>query len=154
MNQSTADLACRVVPGDAEDPVLAGFGVLRVAARFQGEIVDRRNRMSDGRLAIARMIGGDECSHEAHLALIELANGICGPGCTVLWTLPPRARGVSRLQACPFSRCFRSPTETLRDVRGKNTQLIHDACKGGVLSRIQSGSHQGCPDFAESAPLL
>lgn len=80
VNQSTADLACRVVPGDSEDPVLAGFGVLRVAARFQGEIVDRRNRMSDGRLAIARMVGGDECSHEAHLALIELASDICGPG--------------------------------------------------------------------------
>ncbi len=74
-----ADLACRVVPGDSEDPVLAGYGVLRVAARFQGASVDRQNRMSDGRLAIARMIGGDETSHEAHLALIELANGICGP---------------------------------------------------------------------------
>ena len=31
------------------------------------------------RLAIARMIGGDESSHDAHLALIELANRICGP---------------------------------------------------------------------------
>jgi len=74
-----ADLACRVVPGDSEDPVLAGYGVLRVAARFQGETVDRHNRLSDGRLAIARMIGGDDRSHQAHLALIELANGICGP---------------------------------------------------------------------------
>lgn len=75
-----ADLACRVVPGDAEDPVLAGYGVLRVAARFQGDDVDKQNRLSDGRLAIARMIGGDDTSHEAHLALIELANGLCGPG--------------------------------------------------------------------------
>lgn len=74
-----ADLACRVVPGDTEDPVLAGYGVLRVAARFQGETVDRHNRLSDGRLAIARMVGGDESSHQAHLALIELANRICGP---------------------------------------------------------------------------
>jgi DNA (cytosine-5)-methyltransferase 1 len=73
-----ADLACRVVPGDNEDPVITGYGVLRVAARFQGEVVDRQNRLSDGRLAIARMIGGDESSHEAHLALIELANGLCG----------------------------------------------------------------------------
>jgi DNA (cytosine-5)-methyltransferase 1 len=76
---AAADLACRVVPGDAEDPVLAGFGVLRVAARFRGDDVDRKNKLSDGRLALARMIGGDETSHEAHLALIELANGICGP---------------------------------------------------------------------------
>jgi DNA (cytosine-5)-methyltransferase 1 len=74
-----ADLACRVVPGDNEDPVLAGYGVLRVAARFQGEGVDRQNRLSEGRLAIARMVGGDDSSHEAHLALIELANGLCGP---------------------------------------------------------------------------
>lgn len=77
---AVADLASRVVPGDTEDPVLAGYGVLRVAARFQGVAVDRQNRLSDGRLAIARMIGGEDCSHEAHLALIELANGLCGPG--------------------------------------------------------------------------
>lgn len=79
VSQATADLACRVVPGEFEDPVIAGFGVLRVAARFQGGMMDRRNRLSDGRLALARMIGGDDQSHEAHLALIELANGICGP---------------------------------------------------------------------------
>ena len=77
---AVADLACRVVPGDSEDPVIAGYGVLRVAARFQGGTVDRRNKLSDGRLAIARMIGGEDRSHEAHLALIELANGLCGPG--------------------------------------------------------------------------
>jgi DNA (cytosine-5)-methyltransferase 1 len=74
-----ADLSCRVVPGDTEDPVLAGYGVLRVAARFQGVSVDRQNRLSDGRIAIARMVGGDDSSHEANLALIELANGLCGP---------------------------------------------------------------------------
>jgi DNA (cytosine-5)-methyltransferase 1 len=74
-----ADLAVRVVPGETEDPVLAGYGVLRVAARFQGLVVDRQNRLSDGRLAIARMIGGHDRSHEAHLGLIELANGPCGP---------------------------------------------------------------------------
>lgn len=79
VTSAVADLACRVVPGNAEDPVLAGFGVLRVAARFQGQMVDRYNRLSDGRLAIARMVGGDEPSHDAHLALIEIANGICDP---------------------------------------------------------------------------
>ena len=74
-----ADLACRVVPGDIEDPVLASAGMLRVAARFQGNQVDRQNSRTDGRLAVARMIGGGETSHDAHLALIELAAGICGP---------------------------------------------------------------------------
>lgn len=77
VSSAIADLACRIVPGDTEDPVLAGYGVLRVAARFKGDPVDRHNRLSDGRLAIARMIGGDENSHQAHLALIELANRIC-----------------------------------------------------------------------------
>ena len=79
VTSAIADIACRIVPGDTEDPVLAGYGVLRIAARFQGEIVDRQNRFSDGRLALAWMIGAGECSHEAHLALIELANGVCGP---------------------------------------------------------------------------
>lgn len=80
VTSAIADLACRVVPGETEDPLLAGYGVLRVAARFQGLSVDRQNRQSDGRLAIARMVGGEDSSHEAHLALIELANGVCGPG--------------------------------------------------------------------------
>lgn len=79
VSTAIADVACRVVPGETEDPVLAGYGVLRVAARFQGESVDRQNKLTDGRLAIARMIGADDRSHEAHLALIELANGLCSP---------------------------------------------------------------------------
>jgi DNA (cytosine-5)-methyltransferase 1 len=89
VTQAIADLAVRIVPGDAEDPVLAGYGVLRVAARFQGDLVDRQNRLSDGRLALARMIGGEDASHDAHLALIELANGYCG-------------RGIPECSQCPL----------------------------------------------------
>lgn len=74
-----ADLAVRVVPGGLEDPVLVTYGALRVAARFHGEPVDQVNKLSDGRLAVARMVGGEDWSHEAHLALMELANGHCGP---------------------------------------------------------------------------
>jgi len=77
--QAVADLAVRIQPGESEDPVLVGNGVLRVAARFYGEGVDQQNRNTDGRIALARMVGGGETSHSAHLALIELANGICGP---------------------------------------------------------------------------
>ena len=79
VTQAIADLAVRVLPGDSEDPVLVGYGVLRVVARFHGTGVDQQNRLSDGRIAMARMIGGSEISHAAHLALIELANGVCGP---------------------------------------------------------------------------
>jgi DNA (cytosine-5)-methyltransferase 1 len=75
-----ADLAVRVVPGPDEDPVLASYGVLRVAARFTGEPVDQANKLSDGRLAVARMIGVDEVSNHAHLGLIELAGSLCRAG--------------------------------------------------------------------------
>jgi DNA (cytosine-5)-methyltransferase 1 len=80
VTQGIADLVVRVLPGDSEDPVIPTYGAVRVAARFHGREVDRQKVLTDGRLAIARMIGGDETSHEAHLALIELGQGICGPG--------------------------------------------------------------------------
>lgn len=80
VTQGIADLVVRVLPGDSEDPVIPTYGAVRVAARFHGREVDRQKVLTDGRLAIARMIGGGETSHEAHLALIELGQGVCGPG--------------------------------------------------------------------------
>ena len=54
--------------------------MLRVAARFTGEeTFERKNRMSDGRLAVARMIGYGDNAREAHLGLIELAAAVCRP---------------------------------------------------------------------------
>jgi DNA (cytosine-5)-methyltransferase 1 len=85
LNEWLADLAVLVVPSskdddDAEEPVLVGRGVLRVAARFTGEgALERKNRMTDGRLAVARMIGYGEMARDAHLALIEIAASICRP---------------------------------------------------------------------------
>ncbi|MEV0802471.1 DNA (cytosine-5-)-methyltransferase [Kribbella sp. NPDC050281] len=84
VTEAEADLAGLVVPegaadDDSEEPVLVTKGVLRVAARFVGETIDRRNRKTDGRLAVARMIGYGFASRHAHLALIELASDICGP---------------------------------------------------------------------------
>jgi DNA (cytosine-5)-methyltransferase 1 len=35
--------------------------------------------MSDGRLAVARMIGGGADARDAHLGLIELAAAVCRP---------------------------------------------------------------------------
>jgi len=84
-NESLADLAVLAVPSskdddDAEEPVLVGRGVLRVAARFTGEdTLERKNRMTDGRLAVARMIGYGDKARDAHLALIELAASACRP---------------------------------------------------------------------------
>lgn len=81
--ESVANLATLIVPvvnGEiAEEPVLATKGVLRVAGRFTGDPVDRRNQLTDGRLAVARMIGGGPEARDAHLGLIELAAAVCRP---------------------------------------------------------------------------
>lgn len=81
VNEALADLAILAVVADTEDnseePVLVGRGVLRVVARFTGDRVDRRNRMSDGRLGVARMIGDGLNARDAHLGLIELAASVC-----------------------------------------------------------------------------
>jgi DNA (cytosine-5)-methyltransferase 1 len=83
VNETLADLAILAVPtgadDDSEEPVLVGRGVLRVVARFTGDRVDRRNRMSDGRLGLARMIGNGRDARDAHLGLIELAANVCRP---------------------------------------------------------------------------
>ncbi len=82
VSNSLATLCVRIVPGASDDPVIVNQAVLRVAARYQGTSVDRRNKLSDGRLAVAAMIGGDELSHEAHLALMEIGQTVCGPANT------------------------------------------------------------------------
>ena len=80
---SVVDLAALIVPlsgeDDFEEPVLATKGVLRVTSRFVGEPVDRKNRLTDGRLSVARMVGGAANFRGAHLGLIELANSLCRP---------------------------------------------------------------------------
>ena len=80
---SISDLALLVVPlageDESEEPVLATKGVLRVTSRFGGEPVDRKNRLTDGRLSVARMVGGGANFRQAHLGLIELANSLCRP---------------------------------------------------------------------------
>lgn len=100
MTPGIADFVVRVRPGeteDREDPVIPLYGILRVAARYSGEDVEHRNRQSDGRLAVARMIGGDRDSHDAHLALFELANSVC-------WATRPPECGICPLRStCHFA---------------------------------------------------
>jgi DNA (cytosine-5)-methyltransferase 1 len=83
VNEAVADLAVLAVAtdaeGESEEPVLAGRGVLRVVARFTGQQVDRRNRLTDGRLGVARMIGDGSDARDAHLGLVELAAAVCRP---------------------------------------------------------------------------
>ncbi len=86
--ESIADLAILVAPAidasddndaGAEEPILVTKGVLRVASRFQDNDANRKNRLTDGRLAVARMVGLGTYSRSAHLGLIELANSWCRP---------------------------------------------------------------------------
>ncbi|MGV1004865.1 MAG: DNA cytosine methyltransferase [Candidatus Nanopelagicales bacterium] len=86
--ESVADLAVLAVEraasdeddgGAGEEPILINKGVLRVARRFQANEVDRKNKMTDGRLAVARMVGFGADARDAQLALIELANSLCRP---------------------------------------------------------------------------
>lgn len=92
VNEAVADLAVLAVPAGSEDeseePVLAGRGVLRVAARFTGDLVDRRNQLTDGRLGVARMIGDGKNARDAHLGLIELAASLCRPAETMCAECP------------------------------------------------------------------
>lgn len=82
------DLAALAVPGGSPVTRMRGstnrflsrracFGWAR---RFQANAADRRNKMTDGRMAVARMIGFGPDARYAHLGLIELANSLCRPG--------------------------------------------------------------------------
>lgn len=62
---------------DSDDPVLITKGVLRVASRFQGNDSDKRNVQTDGRIAVAAMIGFGDHSRHAHLGLIAIASELC-----------------------------------------------------------------------------
>lgn len=62
---------------ESEEPVLITKGVLRVASRFQGNDADKRNVQTDGRIAVAAMVGFGGDSRSAHLGLIALAAEIC-----------------------------------------------------------------------------
>jgi DNA (cytosine-5)-methyltransferase 1 len=110
--ESLADLAILAAPTErasasdtgAEEPVLITKGVLRVASRFQSNDVDRRNRLTDGRLAVARMIGFGRYSRTAHLGLIQLANSWCRPANPVCDECPLQencAEGRQRLETMP-----------------------------------------------------
>ena len=79
MRRSAAELAMIADP-EEEEPVIANPAALRVAGRFfQGTERWLKNRNSDGRIAVGRLIGFDEESREAQIALIELGGRLCTP---------------------------------------------------------------------------
>ena len=75
---AVAELVMLVQP-TAEEPVIASSGALRVASRFNQNRRGRMNRNTDGRIAIAKLIGYGAESRSAHLALMELGESVCTP---------------------------------------------------------------------------
>jgi DNA (cytosine-5)-methyltransferase 1 len=77
---------------DDEEPVVMTQAVVRVASRVLGEMSDKKNLLTDGRLAIARMIGFGDASREAHLALLEIGRSTCRPMIPICGECPLRLR--------------------------------------------------------------
>lgn len=83
------ELSAPTADGDgnrSEEPVIVAKGVLRITTRFQGMDTETRNKLSEGRLSIARMLGMNEHARAAHLALFELSRTVCtieSPACHV-----------------------------------------------------------------------
>ncbi|SDL18426.1 DNA cytosine methyltransferase [Tessaracoccus oleiagri] len=88
-------LVCGLEDGELDaEPVLTTRGVLRPVARFWGSSVDQKNTRTDGRLAVARLIGGGGHARLAHLALVEVAQSICRPEDPVCSECPLRQHCV------------------------------------------------------------
>jgi DNA (cytosine-5)-methyltransferase 1 len=79
LDEATLAIARHVAPGEDGHPIVVTNGGFRVAARFNGEDMDGRNRRTDGRIATARLIGDGERSRSAVLGLIELSRAVCLP---------------------------------------------------------------------------
>jgi DNA (cytosine-5)-methyltransferase 1 len=110
VHKSVIDLAILVVPttdeDHAEEPVLVTKGVLRVAARVTGQPVDLQNRLTDGRLAMARLVGDGSNARRAHLGVIELANSLCR-------SVDPMCTACPLAKLCPASQADRPPPTLL-----------------------------------------
>jgi DNA (cytosine-5)-methyltransferase 1 len=65
--------------GSNEGPVAIIAATLRPSARVCGDAVDKRNHSSDGRIAVARMIGADENTRDAFLGLLHIGRTVCTP---------------------------------------------------------------------------
>lgn len=88
LRRSALELAMIADP-EGEEPVIANTAALRVAGRFfQGTERWLKNRNSDGRIAVGRLIGFDEESRQAQIALIELGARLCTPKAPVCEECP------------------------------------------------------------------
>lgn len=81
LSNSTIDLIELACPVDGESgiPVLITKGILRLTSRVEGVDAESRNKQTEGRLSVARMLGMNANSRDAHKAMIEIAQAICTP---------------------------------------------------------------------------
>lgn len=82
---------------DDEHPVIVNQPILRVVARYFGIMADAKNRRTDGRLAVARMLGFGSSAREAHLMLLEIGRSIC-------FSSDPQCGRCPLRENCRFSR--------------------------------------------------
>lgn len=79
VRRAASELAMIADP-EGEEPVIANTAALRVAGRFfEGNERWLKNHNSDGRIAVARLIGFDTESRQAQIALVELGSELCTP---------------------------------------------------------------------------
>lgn len=101
------ELAAPVKDGDrrSDEPVIVAKGILRVTSRFQGVDTESRNKQSDGRISIARLLGLSDYSRMAHLGLFELTRTICT-------SEEPRCGMCPLAEHCNFAAAKPLPQET------------------------------------------
>ena len=83
VNEAVADLAVLAVATGAEDAPRSrcwpGGACCGPWPASPVSASTERNRLTDGRLGVARMIGNGSDARQAHLGLIELAASVCRP---------------------------------------------------------------------------
>ena len=79
-----------VLTGKSEQ-LVASAPVLRVTARVTGTNVDRRRQKSEGRLELAKLIGGGENATMLNAAMHRLGQQICTPNEPACYDCPVRA---------------------------------------------------------------
>jgi len=77
VSTAIARLAHLVTSDEVPGLLLQSAGLLRVASRYTGRNVDEVNRGTEGRMAIARLVGGSDATPFALAALVELSRSRC-----------------------------------------------------------------------------
>jgi DNA (cytosine-5)-methyltransferase 1 len=79
VDSTTAAIAMHAVSGGGGEPVLATNAIMRVVTRVSGDPDGHRNRATDGRMALAALIGFGDHSNSAYLGLVDISRSVCRP---------------------------------------------------------------------------